>query len=73
MWVLLPFESGAKAQTAARAIPVAMKTGNFTMSLNSYIFRINTDSSTGLATSVSYYDAATSLGSSSSGSSIISI
>jgi gluconate 2-dehydrogenase alpha chain len=51
-------ETGAKAQTAARAIPAAMKTGNLTMSLNSYIFRINTNSTTGLAESVSYYDAA---------------
>ena len=33
-------------------------TGNLALALNSYIFRINTDATTGLATSVSYYDAA---------------
>ena len=51
-------ETGAKANTAFRTIPAAISTGKFTMAINSYIFRINTNPVTGLATSVSYYDAA---------------
>jgi gluconate 2-dehydrogenase alpha chain len=53
-----PCETGAKANTAARAVTAGVATGNLNLALNSYIFRINTDPTTGLATSVSYYDAA---------------
>jgi gluconate 2-dehydrogenase alpha chain len=53
-----PCETGAKANTAARAVTAGVGTGKLKLALNSYIFRINTNQSTGLATSVSYYDAA---------------
>jgi gluconate 2-dehydrogenase alpha chain len=51
-------ETGAKANSAYRTIPAAISTGNFTMALNSYVFRIDTDPSTGMATGARYYDAA---------------
>jgi gluconate 2-dehydrogenase alpha chain len=53
-----PCETGAKAQTAARGVTAGIATGKLSLALNSYIYRINTDPTTGLATSVSYYDAA---------------
>ncbi|MGA2663911.1 MAG: hypothetical protein ABSF83_03110 [Nitrososphaerales archaeon] len=49
-------ETGAKANAAFRTIPAAMKSGNFTMALNSYVFRLDTDSS-GKVVDVRYYDA----------------
>jgi gluconate 2-dehydrogenase alpha chain len=52
-----PCETGAKANSATRTIPAAIKSGNFTMATNSYQFRIDTDSTTGLATAARYYDA----------------
>lgn len=50
-------ETGAKANSAYRTIPAAMATGKLTMALNSYVFRVNVDTSTGMATDVMYYDA----------------
>jgi len=49
-------ETGAKANSAFRSVPAAVKTGNFTMSLNSEIFRMDTDPTTGLVTAIRYYD-----------------
>jgi gluconate 2-dehydrogenase alpha chain len=51
-----PCETGAKANSAQRTIPAAIKTGNFTMALNSEITRMDTNSA-GLITDVRYYDA----------------
>ena len=51
-------ETGAKANSAFRTIPAAIKTGNFTMALDSYVFRLNLNSSKTQVTSASYYDAA---------------
>jgi gluconate 2-dehydrogenase alpha chain len=48
-------ETGAKANSAYRTIPAAVNSGNFTMALHSYIFRLDTDA-TGKATAVRYYD-----------------
>jgi gluconate 2-dehydrogenase alpha chain len=53
-----PCETGAKANTAARAVTAGVGTGNLSLALNSYIFRINVSPTTGLATGVSYYDPA---------------
>ena len=50
-----PCEVGAKSSSHVTTIPAAMNTGKFTMVLESYIFRIDTDSS-GKATGVRYYD-----------------
>ena len=56
-----PCEVGAKTSSHVSTIPYALTTaagkGNFDMRLNSYVFRINTDSS-GKATGVEYYDSA---------------
>ena len=49
-------ETGAKANSAYRTIPAAIKSGNFTMALDSYIFRLDPNSS-GQITDVRYYDA----------------
>ena len=49
-------EVGAKANSAYRTIPAAIKTGNMDMRLNSYVFRLDTNSS-GAVTAVRYYDA----------------
>jgi gluconate 2-dehydrogenase alpha chain len=49
-------ETGAKANAAYRTIPAAMKSGNFTLVLNSFIFRLDTDPTTGLVTAARYYD-----------------
>jgi len=51
-------ETGAKANSAFRTVPAAVNTGKLTIALNSYIFRINVDPTTNLATGVSYYDSA---------------
>ena len=51
-------ETGAKANSAFRTVPAAVGSGKFTIALDSYVFRINTDPKSGLATSVSYYDSA---------------
>jgi gluconate 2-dehydrogenase alpha chain len=50
-------ETGAKANSANRTIPAAVNSGKFTMAINSYINRIDTNSS-GLATDVRYTDQA---------------
>jgi gluconate 2-dehydrogenase alpha chain len=50
-------ETGAKANSAYRTIPAAIKTGNLTMALDSYVFRLDTDPTTGNVTAVRYYDA----------------
>jgi gluconate 2-dehydrogenase alpha chain len=47
-------ETGAKANAAYRTIPAAMKSGNFTLVVNSFIFRL--DTSGGLVTAARYYD-----------------
>jgi gluconate 2-dehydrogenase alpha chain len=56
-----PCEVGAKTSSHVSTIPYALTTapgkGNFDMRLNSYVFRIDTDS-TGKATGVEYYDSA---------------
>jgi gluconate 2-dehydrogenase alpha chain len=51
-------EVGAKANTAFRTIPAAISSGNFTMALNSFVFRLDVDPSTKLVTDARYYDAA---------------
>jgi len=48
-------ETGAKANPAFRTVPAAIKTGNLDMRLNSYVFRLDTDSS-GRVTAARYYD-----------------
>lgn len=50
-------ETGAKSNSAFRTIPAAVKSGNLTMALNSYVFRLDTDSSTGNVKAARYYDA----------------
>ena len=50
-----PCEVGAKGSSHVTTVPAAMATGKFDMRLDSYIFRIDTDSS-GKATGVRYYD-----------------
>jgi gluconate 2-dehydrogenase alpha chain len=49
-------ETGAKASSAYRSVPAAQKTGNLDLRLNSYVFRLDTDS-TGKVTAARYYDA----------------
>jgi gluconate 2-dehydrogenase alpha chain len=49
-------ETGAKANSDFRVIPAALDTGNFELRTNSYVFRLDTDSS-GKVTAVRYYDA----------------
>jgi gluconate 2-dehydrogenase alpha chain len=51
-------ETGAKANSAFRAIPAAVKSGNFSMALNSFVYRMDTDPATGNVTAARYYDAA---------------
>ncbi|MDG6925329.1 MAG: GMC family oxidoreductase [Nitrososphaerota archaeon] len=48
-------ETGAKANSANRMIPAALKTGNFTMVLNSEIFRMDTNPD-GTIADIRYYD-----------------
>jgi gluconate 2-dehydrogenase alpha chain len=50
-------ETGAKANSANRVIPAAIKSGNFTMATNSYIFRLDVDSSSKNIIDARYYDA----------------
>lgn len=50
-------ETGAKANSAYRTIPAAMKTGNFTLVTDGFIFRLDKDPNTGLVTAARYYDA----------------
>ncbi len=49
-------ETGAKANAAYRTIPAAQNSGNFTLVVNSFIFRLITDTTTGLVTEAHYYD-----------------
>ena len=49
-------ETGAKANAAYRTIPAAIKDGNFTLVVNSFIFRLDTDPASGLVTAARYYD-----------------
>jgi gluconate 2-dehydrogenase alpha chain len=49
-------EVGAKANSAFRAIPAAIASGNFSMALNSFVFRMDADSK-GNITAARYYDA----------------
>ena len=49
-------ETGAKANAAYRTIPAAIKDGNFTLVVNSFIFRLDTDPTSGLVTAARYYD-----------------
>ncbi|MGD0638982.1 MAG: hypothetical protein ABSA72_13180, partial [Nitrososphaerales archaeon] len=51
-------ETGAKANSAFRTVPAAVNSGNLRIALNSYIFRIDVDPTTKLATQVRYYDSA---------------
>jgi gluconate 2-dehydrogenase alpha chain len=51
-----PCETGAKGNSAFRTIPAAIGTGNFTMVLNSEIFRMDTNAD-GTIKDVMYYDA----------------
>jgi gluconate 2-dehydrogenase alpha chain len=50
-------EVGAKANSAYRQVPAAIKSGNFTLALNSYAYRLDTDAGTGKVTAARYYDA----------------
>jgi gluconate 2-dehydrogenase alpha chain len=49
-------ETGAKANAAYRTIPAAQKNPNFKLVVNSFIFRLMTDNTTGLVTEAHYYD-----------------
>jgi gluconate 2-dehydrogenase alpha chain len=48
-------ETGAKANSDFRSVPAAISSGNFELRLNSWVFRLDTDSS-GKVTAVRYYD-----------------
>jgi len=50
-----PCQTGAKANSANRTIPAALKTGNFTMVLNSEIFRMDANAN-GTIADIRYYD-----------------
>ena len=49
-------ETGAKANSAFRTVPAAIKSGNFTLDTNSYVFRLDTNSS-GQIVDARFYDA----------------
>ncbi|MCL4435836.1 MAG: GMC oxidoreductase [Thaumarchaeota archaeon] len=49
-------ETGAKGTSANRVLPAALKSGNFTIATQSYIFRIDTDPTSKKATAVRYVD-----------------
>ncbi len=49
-------ESGAKANSANRIVPAAVKSSNFELRTNSVVYRLDTDSS-GNVSAVRYYDA----------------
>lgn len=51
-----PCETGAKANSAFRSIPAAIKTGKFKMVLNSEVFRMDTKAD-GTISDIRYYDA----------------
>ncbi len=48
-------ETGAKANSAYRTIPAALKSGNLDLRVNNYIFRLDSNSN-GQITAVRYYD-----------------
>jgi gluconate 2-dehydrogenase alpha chain len=48
-------ETGAKANSDFRTVPAALSTGNLDLRINSYVFRLDTDSS-GNVIDVRYYD-----------------
>lgn len=48
-------EIGAKANSDFRTVPAALASGNFELRINSYVFRLDTDSS-GKVTAARYYD-----------------
>jgi gluconate 2-dehydrogenase alpha chain len=50
-------ETGAKANSAFRSVPAAVKSGKFTLALNSEVTRMDYDQTSGLVTAVRYYDA----------------
>jgi gluconate 2-dehydrogenase alpha chain len=50
-------ETGAKANAAYRTIPAAMKTGNFTLVTNAYIYRLDYNATNNQVTAARYYDA----------------
>ncbi len=50
-------ETGAKANAAYRTIPAAMKTNNFTLVTNAYIYRLDYDTTNNQVTAARYYDA----------------
>ena len=53
-----PCEVGAKANSAYRTVPAAIKTGNFELRTFSTAFRFDTDPATKKVTAVRYYDVA---------------
>jgi gluconate 2-dehydrogenase alpha chain len=50
-------ETGAKANAAYRTIPAAMKSGNFTLVTNAYIYRLDYNTTNNQVTAARYYDA----------------
>src|SRR5579864_5306997 len=50
-------ETGAKANAAYRTIPAAIKSGNFTLVTNGFIFRLDYNTTNNQVTAVRYYDA----------------
>src|SRR3989475_7803686 len=50
-------ETGAKANAAYRTIPAAMKSGNFALVTNAYIYRLDYDTTNNQVTAARYYDA----------------
>ena len=50
-------ETGAKANAAYRTIPAALKSKNFTLVTNAYIFRLDYDPTANQVTAARYYDA----------------
>jgi gluconate 2-dehydrogenase alpha chain len=53
-----PCEVGAKANSAYRTVPAAIKSGNLDLRTYSYVFRLDTDPVTNKVTQARYYDAA---------------
>jgi gluconate 2-dehydrogenase alpha chain len=49
-------EVGAKSNTAFRTVPAAISSGNLTINLNSFVFRLDVDPSSGLVSGARYYD-----------------
>jgi gluconate 2-dehydrogenase alpha chain len=50
-------ETGAKANAAYRTIPAAIKSGNFTLVTNAYVYRLDYDSTANQVIAARYYDA----------------